>query len=92
MVMEKEEYNKRSKSKYYKYIDSHVDKMIGNILRSVEIAVPDDKPFQKLRKQILKFCNDLGRDLKNELENNYDVSYRVTKEEIIEVHPPKRVV
>ena len=92
MVIEEGEtaYQKNSREKFNRFVDKNVNEMLGQILKAVEIAVPNKDQYKIVRKQILRTGNDFGREIKFEIEANYRLHWMDTKEDLIKFGSPTK--
>ena len=87
--MDKDLYQEKSRKKLNDFIDLNKNKMLGKLLAIVEVLSPNEFQWKKTRTHILGICNDFTRDIQFEIEQNYALEYVSTKEDIIQVIPPK---
>ncbi len=83
-------------------IDKHKDKLIRatseeitvlfeKILDYVEVAVPNNEQYKKLRAKILRHGNNCIRNISKEINMRYSVKYEPTAETIIETRIGKQL-
>lgn len=74
----------KSKDKLKREAEAEVTKMFESILDYAQVACAQPEVFKALRSKILRAGNNCIRALRNKLDT-YDVSYKATSEDIIEV-------
>jgi hypothetical protein len=74
----------RSRQKLDKLVDEEVTKMFESVLDYAQVACPTPDTYKVLRSKILRVGNNCIRVIKKKLDH-YDVEYKATTEDIIEV-------
>ena len=69
-------------------IKSEVTHMFEQALDFVQVACPEPH-FKPLRSKILRVGNNCIRSIHKELDEHYDVLYRASSEDIIEIQQKK---
>jgi hypothetical protein len=78
----------RSREKLKGMIKAEVTALFENALDFAHVACPPST-YPQLRSKILRVGNNCIRNLHNQLKN-YDVEYKATSEDVIEVTQPKK--
>jgi len=80
--------NSKSKDKLNRMVEEEVTKLFESVLDYAQVACPTPDTYKVLRSKILRVGNNCIRTLKKRLEH-YDVEYKATSEDIIEIQQPK---
>jgi len=65
-------------------VEEEVTKLFESVLDYAQVACPTPDTYKVLRSKILRVGNNCIRTLKKRLEH-YDVEYKATSEDIIEI-------
>lgn len=76
--------NNKSRDKLNRLVDEEVTKLFESVLDYAQVACPTSETYKVLRSKILRVGNNCIRTLKKRLEH-YDVEYKATTEDIIEI-------
>ncbi len=74
----------RSRDKLNRMVEEEVTKMFESVLDYAQVACPTPDTYKVLRSKILRVGNNCIRTVKKKLDH-YDVEYKTTSEDIIEV-------
>jgi hypothetical protein len=77
----------RSRDKLHRMVEEEVTKMFESVLDYAQVACPTPDTYKVLRSKILRVGNNCIRTVKKKLDH-YDVEYKATAEDIIEVQQP----
>ena len=77
----------RSRDKLNRMVEEEVTKMFESVLDYAQVACPTPDTYKVLRSKILRVGNNCIRMVKKKLDH-YDVEYKATTEDIVEVVQP----
>ena len=74
-----------SREKLKSMSQGEITKLFSSILDYAEVAIDGKERYLSFRSRVLKLSNDAIREIKKEIDTNYEVSYTALKEELIVV-------
>ena len=72
-----------SREKLKSMSQGEITKLFSSILDYAEVAIDGKERYLSFRSRVLKLSNDAIREIKKEIDTNYEVSYTALKEEMI---------
>jgi hypothetical protein len=79
----------RHKDKLIRAISEEITVLFEKILDYVEVAVPNNDQYKKLRSKILRHGNNCIRNINKEITMRYSIKYEPSAETIIETRISK---
>ena len=74
----------RSREKLNRMVEEEITKMFESVLDYAQVACPTPDTYKVLRSKILRVGNNCIRTVKKKCDH-YDVEYKATTEDVIEV-------
>ncbi len=74
----------KNRDKLNRMVEEEVTRLFESVLDYAQVACPTPDTYKVLRSKILRVGNNCIRTIKKKLEH-YDVEYKATTEDIIEV-------
>jgi len=74
-----------SKEKLKSMSHSEITKLFSSILDFAEVAIDGKDRYLNFRSRVLKLSNDAIREIKKEIDTNYEVNYTALTEDLIVV-------
>jgi len=78
----------RSRDKLKRDIEQNVLRSADDILNLAEVAIGDPQRYKAFRSKLLRYSNDAVREIKKDIDINYQVLFVPTNEDIIQINRP----
>ena len=76
----------KSKDYLKKEIEKEVTQLFESALDYAQVACAHKDTFKALRSKILRVGNDCIRNLNTQLDRHYDVKFKATTEDVVEIN------